>query len=108
MTLRPTTWKGHAFTAGSRICAQDCSKLSKRPSLSMITFRVSYAPVHPGVWSVDTGDHVRPQFKSRVDALRFAIRAALKSEQDGATAFVAVEGIDGQWRMFDHAGKGIV
>jgi len=57
---------------------------------------------------VDTGDQIGPQFKSRVDALRFAIRAALKSEQDGATAFVAVEGIDGQWRMFDHAGKGIV
>ena len=57
---------------------------------------------------MDTGDQVCPQFKSRVDALRFAIRAALKSEQDGATAFVAVEGIDGHWRMFDHAGKGVL
>jgi hypothetical protein len=74
----------------------------------MITFRVSYAPVQPGVWSVDTGGRVCPQFKSRVDALRFAIRAALKAEQGGANAFVAVEGIDGHWRMFDHAGKGIL
>ena len=74
----------------------------------MITFRVSYAPVHPGIWSVDIGDQGCSQFKSRVDALRFAIQAALKSEQDGATAFVAVEGIDGHWRMFDHAGKGVL
>jgi hypothetical protein len=74
----------------------------------MTAYRLSYAPVQPGLWAVDTGNDVCPQFKSRVDALRFAIAEALKSEQDGHHALIAIEGIDGQWRMFDHAGKGIL
>jgi len=73
----------------------------------MFTLKIPYAPVHPGVWSVNADDRDFPQFKSRVDALRFAIREALKFEQDGRPALIAVEGVDGQWRMFDHAGKGV-
>jgi len=76
-------------------------------SLSMIMFSLSYAPVHPGVWSVDAGNDDRPEFKSRLDALRFAVRAAVISEQGGHTALIAIEGIDGRWRLFDHQTKGI-
>jgi hypothetical protein len=71
-------------------------------------YKLFYAPMFPGVWSVDAGQYGCPQFKNRVDALRFAIRAALTSVQDGQSALVAVEGIDGHWRMFDHAAKGVV
>jgi len=74
----------------------------------MVMLRISYAPVQPGIWAVDGGDFNHLQFKSRVDALRFTIRAAMKAEQQGDSAFVVVEGVDGHWRMFDHAGKGIL
>jgi hypothetical protein len=74
----------------------------------MTTFDIPYVQVHPGVWSVKAGEFDFPRFKSRVDALRFAITAALKSEQEGRTALIAIEGVDGQWRMFDYLEKGVV
>jgi hypothetical protein len=57
--------------------------------------KLFYAPRLSGVWSVDIGQHGCSVFKSRVDALRFAIVAALESVQEGRSALVAVEGIDG-------------
>jgi len=99
--------KATRFTADSRVYAQDRFKQSKLLSLSMIMFSLSYAPVHPGVWSVDAGNNDCPEFKSRLDALRFAVGAAVRSEQGGHTALIAIEGVDGQWRLFDHQTKGM-
>jgi hypothetical protein len=100
--------KGAWFTACSLSRAQDHFKESVRRPISMIIFDVPYAPVHPGVWSVDASDDDHCEFESRQDAVRFAVRAARTSQQEGRTAFVSIEGIDGHWRLFDHQGKGIV
>jgi len=43
-----------------------------------------------------------------MDALRFAISAALRAQQRGNDTLITVEGVDGQWRMFDHLAKGVV
>jgi hypothetical protein len=73
----------------------------------MIIFSVPHAPIHPGVWSVDVSDHDHSEFKSRHDAVRFAVNAARTSQQEGRAALVSIEGVDGHWRLFDHQGKGV-
>ncbi|TPG44848.1 hypothetical protein EAH75_19320 [Rhodanobacter glycinis] len=74
----------------------------------MIIFDIPYAPLHPGEWCVGSSNDGHSEFNSRLDALRFAISAALKVQQEGNDALITVEGIDGQWRKFDHRAKGIV
>lgn len=73
----------------------------------MIIFDIPYAPSHPGKWSVEASNDGYSEFKSRQDALRFAVSAALKAQHGGDT-LINVEGVDGQWRMFDHQAKGVV
>jgi hypothetical protein len=73
----------------------------------MIIFNVAYAPLHSGAWAVDVSKDGHPEFVSRQDALRFAIGAALKAETRGEDARIAIEGVDGRWRLFDHEAKGI-
>jgi hypothetical protein len=74
----------------------------------MIVFDIPYAPPHHGEWSVGASNDRRSTFKSRLDALRFAISVAVKAQQQGNDTLINVEGVDGQWRMFDHRAKGVV
>jgi hypothetical protein len=74
----------------------------------MIIFDVPYAPLHHGEWSVGVSNGDHPKFKSRKDAIRLAVSAALKAQQQGGDTLITVEGVDGQRRMFDHRAKGIV
>jgi hypothetical protein len=74
----------------------------------MIVFDIPYAPPHHGEWSVGASSDDRPNFKSRLDVLRFAISVAVKAQQQGNDTLINVEGVDGQWRMFDHRAKGVV
>jgi hypothetical protein len=71
----------------------------------MIIFDIPYAPLHSGKWSVEVSNDGHPEFKSRQDALRFAVGAALKAQHDDT--LINVEGVDGHWRMFDHQAKGV-
>jgi hypothetical protein len=73
----------------------------------MTIFDIPYAPLHQGKWSVEVSNDGHSEFKSRQDALRFAVSAALRSHK-GSDALINVEGVDGRWRMFDHQAKGIV
>jgi len=73
----------------------------------MIIFDIPYAPLHHGQWSVDVSNDGHPEFKSRKDALRFAVNTALKAQQQGDDTLITVEGVDGQWRMFDHRVRGV-
>ncbi|WP_158755321.1 hypothetical protein [Dyella sp. S184] len=72
----------------------------------MIFFDIPYSPVQ-GAWSVDVSNGGHPEFKSRHDALRFAVNSALSAGQWGEAALITVEGVDGLWRMFDHQAKGV-
>jgi hypothetical protein len=74
----------------------------------MIVFDIPYAPLHQGEWSVGASNDGRSKFKSRLDALRFAISVAVKAQQQGNDTLINVEGVDGHWRMFDHRAKGVV
>lgn len=73
----------------------------------MIIFDVPYAPLRHGEWSVDVSNDGHPKFKSRQDAIRFAVGSALKAQQQGGDTLITVEGIDGQWRMFASRVKGV-
>ncbi|HEV2679538.1 MAG TPA: hypothetical protein VGV14_03485 [Rhodanobacter sp.] len=73
----------------------------------MIIFDIPYAPLHHGKWSVEVSNDGHPEFKSRQDALRFAVSAALTAGH-GDDTLINIEGVDGQWRMFDHQAKGVV
>ncbi|WP_158754029.1 hypothetical protein [Dyella sp. S184] len=74
----------------------------------MIIIDIPYAPSRHGEWSVSVSNDGHSEFKSRMDALRFAISAALRAQQRGNDTLITVEGVDGQWRMFDHLAKGVV
>jgi hypothetical protein len=74
----------------------------------MIIIDIPYAPSHPGEWSVGASNDSHSEFKSCLDALRFAVSAALKAQQQGNDTLINVEGVDGQWRTFDHRAKGFV
>lgn len=73
----------------------------------MIIFDIPYAPLQPGRWSVEVSNGSHSEFKSRQDALQFAVHAALTAQPEN-DALINVEGVDGQWRLFDHQAKGIV
>jgi hypothetical protein len=73
----------------------------------MIIFDIPYAPLRHGGWSVEVSNDGHPEFESRQDALRFAVNSALTAKQRGDDILITVEGVDGQWRMFDHQAKGI-
>ncbi|MFC5580199.1 hypothetical protein [Rhodanobacter terrae] len=73
----------------------------------MIIFDIPYAPLRHGKWSVAVSNNGHPEFRSRQDALRFAVSAALKARRVG-DAVINIEGVDGRWRMFDHRAKGII
>jgi len=73
----------------------------------MIIFNVPYAPIRPCAWSVGVSRKDHSEFESRHDAVRFAVSAARTSEYDGQVAMIAIEGVDGLWRLFDHQAKGI-
>ena len=73
----------------------------------MIIFDIPYAPLGPGKWSVEVSNGGHSEFKSRQDALRFAVRAALEAQPENET-LISIQGVDGQWRMFDHQAKGVV
>jgi len=73
----------------------------------MIFFDIPYSPAHKGAWSVDVSNDGHPEFKSRHDALRFAVNSALNAQHWGEATLITVEGIDGKWRMFDNAAKGV-
>jgi hypothetical protein len=74
----------------------------------MIIFNIPFAPLRHGEWSVVVSNDGHPEFKSRLDALRFAISAALRVQQQGNDALITIEGVDGQWRMFDPQAKGVM
>jgi len=74
----------------------------------MIIFDIPFAPLRHGGWSVGACNNGRSKFKSRIDALRFAINAALEVQQQGDDALITIEGVDGRWRMFDHRARGLV
>ena len=73
----------------------------------MVIFNVPYAPIRPHEWSVEVSRDEHSEFKSRQDAVRFAVSAARTSEHKGQAALVAIEGVDGQWRLFDYQAKGV-
>ena len=73
----------------------------------MIIFDVPFARSLNGAWLVNVNNNGGCEFKSRQDALWFAIHRACKAQQAGAEALINVEGIDGQWRLFDHHAKGV-
>lgn len=73
----------------------------------MIIFDIPYSPAN-GKWAVQMGTtHGHPEFKTRIDAIRFAVDAALKAQQHGDDALITVEGVDGRRRAFDHEAKGV-
>ncbi|OOG52323.1 hypothetical protein B0E48_17295 [Rhodanobacter sp. C03] len=59
------------------------------------------------MWLVQVSNGGHPEFKTRVDAIRFAVGAARKVKHRGDEALITVEGVDGQRRAFDHDAKGI-
>jgi hypothetical protein len=73
----------------------------------MIIFDIPYAPLRQGEWSVEVSNDGHSVFKSRQDALRFAISSAVNAQQRGDDTLITVQGGDGQWRMFDHRVKGV-
>jgi hypothetical protein len=73
----------------------------------MIIFDIPYAPSHHGEWPVRVSNDGHPEFKSRHDALRFAVCSALEAQQRGEETLISLEGVDGKWRMFDHRAKGV-
>ena len=73
----------------------------------MIIFDVPFARSLNGAWLVNVSNDGCVEFKSRQDALWFAIHRARKAQQAGTEALINVEGIDGQWRLFDHRAKGV-
>lgn len=73
----------------------------------MIIFDVPFARSLNGAWLVNVSNDGCCEFKSRQDALWFAIHRARTARQAGAEALVNVEGIDGRWRLFDHHAKGV-
>jgi hypothetical protein len=73
----------------------------------MIIFDIPYAPLRHGEWSVQVSNDGHSEFKSRKDALRFAVSSAVHAQQRGDDTLITVEGGDGQWRMFDHQVKGL-
>ena len=77
-------------------------------SISMIIFNVPYAPLRLRAWSVGVSRQDHSEFDTRQDAVRFAVSSARTSENEGKAALVAIEGVDGLWRLFDHYAKGIV
>jgi len=83
------------FTAWSRV---------KGHPAPMIIFDIPYSPAN-GRWAVHASDGGHPNFKTRIDALRFAVGAALETHRGGEGALVTVEGVDGLRRAFDHQAK---
>ncbi len=73
----------------------------------MIIFDIPYAPEPSGGWIVHASNDLHAEFRSRTDALRYAIDAALHEEQRGDTSAINIEGADGRWRMFDPNAKGL-
>lgn len=73
----------------------------------MITFDIPYSPAN-GRWAVQVSNDGHPEFKTRIDAIRFAVDAALKAQQHGDGSLITVEGVDGRRRAFDHEVKGVV
>ena len=73
----------------------------------MIIFDIPYAPEPSGGWLVQASNHLRAEFRSRTDALRYAIDAALHEELRGDRSAINIEGADGRWRMFDPNAKGL-
>jgi hypothetical protein len=72
----------------------------------MIIFDIPYSPAN-GRWAVQVGTDGHPEFKTRIDAIRFAVDAALKAQQHGDDALITVEGVDGRRRAFDPEVKGV-
>lgn len=72
----------------------------------MITFDIPYSSAN-GRWAVQVSNDGHPEFKTRIDAIRFAVDAALKAQQHGGVALITVEGVDGRRRAFDHEAKGV-
>ena len=73
----------------------------------MIIFDIPYAPSRQGEWSVEVSNEGHSEFKSRKDALRFAVRSAVRAQQQGDDTRITIEGGDGRWRLFDHHAKGV-
>ena len=73
----------------------------------MIIFDVPFARSLNGAWLVNVSNDGCCEFKSRQEALWFAIHRARKAQQAGAEVLINVEGIDGQWRLFDQHAKGV-
>jgi hypothetical protein len=73
----------------------------------MIIFDIPYAPSHHGEWPVRVSNDGYPKFKSRQNALRFAVSSAIRAQQQGDETVISIEGVDGKWRMFDHRAKGV-
>jgi hypothetical protein len=73
----------------------------------MIIFDIPYTASLRGEWSVLVSNDGHPEFKSRRDAIRFAVSSALTVRHKGGETLISVEGSDGQWRMFDDQAKGV-
>ena len=72
----------------------------------MIIFDIPYSPAN-GRWAVQVSNDGHPAFKTRIDAIRFAVDRALKAQQRGDSALITIEGVDGRRRAFDHEVKGV-
>ena len=72
----------------------------------MIIFDIPYSPAN-GRWAVQVSNDGHPEFKTRIDAIRFAVDRALKAKQRGDSALITIEGVDGRRRAFDHEVKGV-
>jgi hypothetical protein len=73
----------------------------------MIIFDIPFAPLRHGEWSVEISNDGHSEFKSRKDALRFAVSSAVHAQRQGDDTLITIQGGDGQWRMFDYRAKGV-
>jgi hypothetical protein len=69
----------------------------------MVFFDVPFKATVPPGWLVRETDGGNQHFHSRNDAIRFAMGSA---HAFGLGALANIEGQDGVWRSFDHAGRG--
>jgi hypothetical protein len=74
----------------------------------MIVYEVPYLSSASGNWEVSASNTLaRRAFASRIDALRYALDAMHQAGEHGDGSIVMIEGVDGRWRPFDGAAKGL-
>jgi Uncharacterized protein conserved in bacteria (DUF2188) len=64
-------------------------------------FEIPFCPESEHGWTIPIPGDGEKQFRSRDDALAFALQLAKQQRYaEGKESFLCVEGADGQWRLF--------